>query len=213
MRRYWMLVGGFFVLFLALFAGATALGLPLLADPIPRLGAGGAAAALLGVGLLVVDVFLPVPSSGVMLAHGALFGVALGTLLSLAGSLGAAAAGFALGRAGNRGIRRLVTPEEHARAGALLERWGALAIVASRPVPILAETVAILAGASPMGWGKALAAALAGSLPPALLYALAGATAASLASGTLVFAALMAMAALFWWSGRRAERASTAPGA
>ncbi len=39
--------------------------------------ASGVVAALVGVGLLVADVVLPVPSSVVMLAHGALFGVVL----------------------------------------------------------------------------------------------------------------------------------------
>ena len=38
--------------------------------------------ALLGTGLLVADVVLPRPSSVVMVAHGALFSVVGGTLLS-----------------------------------------------------------------------------------------------------------------------------------
>lgn len=202
MRRYWMLLGGFFLVFLAFFAGAAALGVPV-DDAAPWMGRGGAAAAGAGVALLVVDVALPVPSSGVMMAHGALFGLWTGAALSLAGSLGAAAVGFGAGRAGTRWIRRLVTPEEHERAGRLLSRWGVLAIVASRPVPMLAETVMILAGASPMRWGAAMAAALAGSIPAALAYAAVGAAAASLRAGTLVFAGVVLVAALAWWVGRR----------
>ena len=49
-------------------------------------------------------------------------------------------------------LSRLVPPEERARANDLLDRWGEMAVVATRPVPILAETVAILAGASPKSW-------------------------------------------------------------
>jgi uncharacterized membrane protein YdjX (TVP38/TMEM64 family) len=203
MRRYWLLLGGFLVLFLALFGAAMALGLPV-EDARPWMGRGGAGAAAVGVTLLVVDVALPVPSSGVMLLHGMLFGLWVGAALSLAGSLGAAAVGFALGRAGNGRIRRLVTPEEHDRAGRLLARWGALAIVASRPVPMLAETVMILAGASPMPWGRAMLAALAGTVPAALAYAAVGATAASLQAGTAVFGGVVLIGALFWWWGRRA---------
>ena len=210
MRRYWMLLGGFMLLFLLLFAGAAALGMPV-DDAQPWMGRGGPAAAVIGVALLVVDVALPVPSSGVMIVHGALFGLWIGATLSLAGSMGAAAVGFAMGRAGNRWIRRLVTPEEHDRAGALLSRWGALAIVASRPVPMLAETMMILAGASPMPWGRAMLAALAGSIPAALAYAAAGAAAASLRAGTLVFVGVMALAGIFWWAGRRAAAPEPAP--
>jgi uncharacterized membrane protein YdjX (TVP38/TMEM64 family) len=203
MRRYWLLLGGFIVLFLALFGVAMALGLPV-EDARPWMGAGGPGAAAVGVTLLIVDVALPVPSSGVMMLHGLLFGLWVGAALSMVGSIGAAAVGFGVGRAGNEWIRRLVTPEEHDRAGRLLARWGALAIVASRPVPMLAETVMILAGASPMPWGRAMAAAVAGTIPAALAYAAVGATAASLQAGTAVFAGVVLIGGVFWWWGRRA---------
>lgn len=203
MRRYWLLLGGFIVLFGVLFGVAAALGMPV-EDARPWMGAGGAGAALVGVALLVVDVALPVPSSGVMMLHGLLFGLWTGATLSLAGSMGAAAVGFAVGRAGNGWIRRLVTPEEHDRAGRLLARWGTLAVVASRPVPMLAETVMILAGASPMPWGRAMLAAFAGTVPAALAYAAVGATAASLRAGTAVFVGVVLVGGVFWWWGRRA---------
>lgn len=203
MRRYWLLLGGFIVLFGVLFGVAAALGMPV-EDARPWMGAGGAGAGLVGVALLVVDVALPVPSSGVMMLHGLLFGLWVGAALSLVGSLGAAAVGFAVGRAGNGWIRRLVTPEEHDRAGRLLARYGTLAVVASRPVPMLAETVMILAGASPMPWGRAMLAALAGTVPAALAYAAVGAAAASLQAGTMVFVGVVLIGGVFWWWGRRA---------
>jgi len=55
-----------------------------------------------------------------------------------------------------------------------------LAILVTRPVPLLAETTAIVVGSSPLGWGRMALAALAGSFPGALLYALTGAVAARL---------------------------------
>jgi len=67
-------------------------------------------------------VFIPVPSSVVMIANGALFGVAVGTSLSLLGSLGAAALGFLIGRRSTRLLERLVSPAEKARADELLRR-------------------------------------------------------------------------------------------
>ena len=198
-----MLLGGFVLLFTVLLGVAAALGLPI-DDAQPWMGRGGAAAGAVGVGLLIVDVALPVPSSGVMLLHGALFGLWIGAALSMIGSIGAAVVGFWVGRAGNGWIRRLVTPEEHDRAGRMLQRWGALAIVASRPVPMLAETMMILAGASPMPWGRAMLAAIAGSIPAALAYAAAGAAAASLPAATAVFGGVVLVGAVFWLIGRRA---------
>lgn len=202
MRSYALLGAGMAAAFLALFAVVHALGLPLLTDPTPWLAGGAATAAAVGVGLLILDVFLPVPSSLVMVAHGALFGVAAGTLLSLAGGLGAGALGFALGRWGSPVFRARIAEDERRRADALLERWGALAVVVTRPVPILAETVAILAGTSPLGWPRFLLATAAGTLPAALLYAVTGATAARLDSTILVFALVLLAAAAFWWAGR-----------
>src|SRR5215213_5929840 len=129
MKRYLMIMGGVLAFFLCLFFLVEALGVSLLVDPTPWLNRGGVWAAALGVGLLIADVVLPVPSSLVMVAHGALFGVVGGTLLSLLGSTGAAMFGFWIGRRGGRLLERLLTPEERERADLLLDRWGALAII------------------------------------------------------------------------------------
>ena len=198
-----MVLGGMLGFFLGLFFLVESLGIPVLADPTPWLSHGGVLAAILGVGLLIGDVLLPVPSSLVMVAHGALFGILGGTVLSLLGSTGATMFGFWIGRRGGKFLNRLVTPAERECAGHLLERWGMLAIVVTRPVPLLAETVAIMAGASPLGWGRTVLSAVAGSLPPALLYALAGASAGRFQNTRLMFVFVLVLAGFFWIAGRR----------
>ena len=67
--------------------------------------------------------------------------------------------------------------------------------------PLLSD--AILAGASPMSWGRMVLATLAGSLPAALIYALTGATARNLDNVALVFGLVLGVAGLFWMVGRR----------
>jgi uncharacterized membrane protein YdjX (TVP38/TMEM64 family) len=198
-----MVMGGMIAAFLFLFFLVEALGIPLLVDPTPWLNHGGVWAAALGVGLLIADVLLPVPSSLVMVAHGALFGVLGGTALSLIGSTGAAVFGFWIGRRGGKLLERLVTAEERERADRLLERWGMLAIIVTRPIPLLAETVAIMAGASSLGWGRTALAAMAGSLPPALLYALTGASAGRFQNSVLMFLFVLLITGLFWMVGRK----------
>lgn len=205
MKRYLFIMAALIACFAILFFIVEALGVPLLTDPTPWMKHGGVLAASLGVGLLIADVLLPVPSSLVMVAHGALFGIAVGTFLSLLGSVGAALFGFAIGRRGVRALERVVTPAERARADYLLVRWGALAIIVTRPVPLLAETVAIVAGTSSMGWGSITLASLAGSLPPALLYALTGAAVANFQSTALMFAVVLLVAGIFWLLGRLLE--------
>ncbi|MFL6202880.1 MAG: TVP38/TMEM64 family protein [Thermoanaerobaculia bacterium] len=204
MRSYWILLGLMSALFLALFGIVEALDVPFLTDPGPWLsGSGRWGAAAIGVGLLIADVFLPVPASLIMVAHGALFGILGGTLLSLFGGLAASAVGFAVGRRGGPALHRWVPEDERRRADALLRKWGDLAVVVTRPVPILAESVAILAGTSPLGWRRFLVASAAGLLPVSLLYALTGATAAHLDSAFLMFGLVMLVAALVWFGGRR----------
>jgi len=202
MKRYWMLAGAMLAFFLLLFLLVEWLQVPVLADPSRWLERGGVIAGLLGVGLLIADVVLPVPSSLVMIAHGALFGVALGTLLSLIGSVGAALTGFAIGRRGGKLLERIVTAEERARIEQMLERWGALAIVITRPVPLLAETTTVMAGASAMSWQRAAVASFAGSLPAALLYALTGSIAASFQSGAWMFCFVILVSGVFWLANR-----------
>ncbi len=203
MKRYWLVVGVMLAFFLLLFGLVEWLQIPLLTDPSAWLNRGGILAASVGVGLLIADVVLPVPSSLVMVAHGALFGVALGTVLSLIGSVGAALTGFALGRRGAAWLERIISPEERFRVERMLERWGALAILVTRPVPLLAETTAILAGASAMSWQRALVASVAGSLPAALLYALTGAVAASFQNGALMFGFVLLVSGVFWLVSQR----------
>jgi uncharacterized membrane protein YdjX (TVP38/TMEM64 family) len=197
--------------FLGLFGLAEALEVPLLTDPSPWLEGGKGLAAFVGFALLTLDVLLPVPASLVMIAHGALFGVVLGTALSLLGGMAAAALGFFIGRRSTVWLERLVSEEERRRADLWLSRYGEVAVVASRPVPILAESVAILAGTSSMGWARFLLASFAGYIPAALLYALTGATAARLDSALLVFTLVIAITGVFWWVGRRRPAADGAP--
>lgn len=198
MRHYIMVVVALLVIFLSVFTLVEAADIPLLTDPTEQLvGVGPFMAAASGVGLLIADVVLPVPSSLLMVLHGALFGVVLGTLLSLAGSLGAALAGFAIGRRSGPLLDRLVLPAERQRADELLGRWGAIAVLVTRPVPVLAETTAVLAGAAhSISWQRFITATAIGSMPMAVLYAVAGATAAEFASLGLVFAVVLALAAI-----------------
>jgi uncharacterized membrane protein YdjX (TVP38/TMEM64 family) len=205
MKRYLLSMGVVIACFLILFLVVEALGVPLLTDPTPWMKRGGILAACVGVGLLVADVLLPVPSSLVMVAHGALFGIAGGTILSLVGGLGACLFGFWIGRRGGGLLERVVTLDERARADYLLQRWGALTIIVTRPIPLLAETVAIMAGASSMKWGRVALAALAGSLPPALLYALTGAAVANFQNAALMFGFVLLVAGFFWMLGRLIE--------
>jgi len=211
-RRYLVVAGMIAGFVLVSFLVVEALGIPLLVDPTNRFEEGGVAAAALGVGLLLVDVFIPVPSSIVMTAQGAIFGFGIGTLLGLLGSAGATLVGFAVGRRGSGAIQRYVGAGDQASTARLLGRWGTLAIIITRPLPILAETTAIMAGSTAMSWRQVTTGALLGCLPAAAVYSATGAFASDIASGIMVFPLVIALAGVFWLAGRWLERrVATAP--
>lgn len=98
--------------------------------------------------LLAADVVLPVPSSLVNTASGALFGWFEGALIAWLGMTAGSIAAWGLGRsAGRNGLLKLVSDAELARAERLVTRYGDVALVLSRPVPVLAEASSLLAGA------------------------------------------------------------------
>ncbi len=206
MRKMIVLVAGIAAAVLAVFGVAAALGAPVVAAPERLVAAGGATATAIAVALLAADALLPVPSSLLLAylgaAHGAPLGAAIGAAAHLAGGL----AGFAIGRAAGGAIGRWLGDAERARVDAWLARYSLAGIAASRPLPVLAETVAIAAGTSrAVSWPAFALAAAAGTLPFAALNAAAGASARDGDLGLAVVAAAVVGAAL-WAASRHARR-------
>ena len=167
----------------------------------------GFGAALLITGLLLLEVFLPVPSSIVMVLSGALFGALAGGLISLAGSLAGNLLGFeVMRRYGPAFCSRWVDEADIERMKLVFERYGASAIMLSRPIPVLMETLSLVAGLAGMTRTRFLAASFAGTLPISFLYAYAGSR--SIESSTLVPAifVLVCLPAVGWMLGRRITR-------
>ena len=212
-RHGYVLIGlALVALFLAMFVVAELLRVPLLTDPRAHVVHATWPTATIGVALLVADVVLPVPASGVMVAQGATFGLPYGSLLSLVGGTGATLVAYLVGRRSRGLVGRLVPLDQQLRGARLLERHGMWAVVVTRPVPMLAETVAILAGTgTSLPWWKVAAAGAVGNLVPAVAYAAAGAYAASFVNGLTVFAGVLAVALLTWvlQAGWRARSASS----
>ncbi len=200
MRRILLLTAAISGLLLLMYLAAEWMGLALLADPLAVLQRHEGTAAILSFGLLASDVVLPVPSSILMIANGALFGVWTGAAISTLASVLSAAIGFWIGRRGKRIIAQDGTGTE---VNAWLSRWGGLAIAVSRPVPLLAESIAIAAGTTSLGWRTLLASSLVGTLPAAFLYAYAGARSVEPGGAAVIFGCTLALSAILWWLGYR----------
>jgi uncharacterized membrane protein YdjX (TVP38/TMEM64 family) len=210
MTRFWILSVALLLVMLLLFFVVQALQLPFLAEDTSfLLSQKKWVAALAGVGLLLVDVIAPVPSSIVMLANGMLFGAVGGTLLSVAGGFGAALAGYGIGTRGVQASHRWLGKESLARANAFFQKHGLMAVIVSRPIPILAEAITIIAGISRMPTRTFSIGVLLGLLPTALIYAVAGAYALDFQSGLYVFLAVLGMAGVVWLAGKMFLRSPT----
>lgn len=163
-------------------------------------------AGLAGVGLLIADVIAPVPSSFIMLANGILFGSTWGTALSVTGGLGAATLGYWLGAQSERAGKRWFGDEALVRANSFFRKHGIIAVIVSRPIPILAEAVSIIAGVSRMPAKKFFPAVFIGLLPTAIIYAIAGAYTLDLNGGLYAFLSVMLLAGAVWLIGRWMSR-------
>lgn len=154
--------------------------------------------------LLAVDILLPVPSSIVMILSGSLLGVLWGSVVSLAGSLGGQWVGYELARRyGRPAATRLVGDQDLRHMSDLMARHGAVAVVVTRALPVVLETVSVVAGLAGMRRATFLMAALVGTAPIVVAYAYAGAFARD--TGNLVPAViiLVAVAATGWMVTRR----------
>jgi len=198
MKQYVFLLIGLATILLILFGVGTVVLPDAWHHPSDWLTAGNVSSSLLGIGLLIADVLLPVPSTIVMTALGTIHGMLIGTLLSLIGNLGAAAFGFWLGRRSDGVFDRFLSEDDRIAASSFFHDWGEVGIILSRPIPILAESVAILAGSSPViSWPKLIGCSLLGAFPASLIYAWAGAQAMTLQSGLFVFGGVILLTAIF----------------
>ena len=167
----------------------------------------GVGAASVVIGLLAIDILLPVPSSFVMIASGSLFGVGWGALWSLVGSIGGEWLGFELARRyGTRAARHLASGDQLQQLSRVMARHGAAAVVVSRAVPVMMETMSVIAGLSTMRRTTFLGASLVGTLPIVVVYAWAGATARTTGNviPAIVIVLAVAVGGWVWYRSRSA---------
>lgn len=140
------------------------------------------------VGILAVDILLPVPSSLVATLGGAQLGIPLGTVCGCLGMTLGAIAGWGLGRiVGRSAMARLddaardslaadgKSEPQRAAAEGFQSLLGPVLVVITRPLPLIAEAAAIMAGVAAMPFRSFLAAAASGNLVIAFAWSIAGA--------------------------------------
>lgn len=154
-------------------------------------GGGTVHAGLMGIMLLLADLFLPIPTTSVIAGLGILYGPFVGTLYALAGSLLAACAGYVLGAFLGRpfAVRWLGS---HLQTGErAFARHGGWIVAASRWMPVLPEVISVCAGVSKMAFPAFLVAAFCGALPHCVTFAVIGHLGADTPAWTVLISALI----------------------
>lgn len=135
----------------------------------------GSWAWLVAIVLLVSDVVLPVPATGVMAALGLIYGTLLGGLIGAVGSFLAGLIAYLACRWWGRGAAlRLAGAEDLAQGERVFGQVGGWLVALSRCLPLLPEVVTCLAGLTRMSPRVFTLALASGSLPMALVFAAVG---------------------------------------
>ena len=130
-----------------------------------------AEAWLVAIGLILSDLFLPIPASGIMAAIGSIYGIGLGFTINFCSFLSAGLIAYGLARVfSHKGARWICSDEELENYKGFFDRWGGHSIIISRLFPILPEVTSLLAGFSKMNFKKYVISLIFGTLPVSFLY-------------------------------------------
>jgi uncharacterized membrane protein YdjX (TVP38/TMEM64 family) len=169
-----------------------------------------ASAWLVGTGLLVSDLVLPIPNTMVMAALGVIYGPVLGGLVSTLGNCLSGLLGYWLCRSYGRPVAARLIGEADLEAGhRLFARSGGLIVALSRWLPVLPEIVSCMAGLTRMPFRVFVLALFAGSAPLGFVVAGLGYAGSEQPILTLVLCALLPLPLWYLLQSIVVPRAST----
>lgn len=148
--------------------------------------------------VLSSDIFIPVPSSVVMVLNGKVLGFFFGMLLSTTSGLVSSAIGFYLGRKSESFIDRFFSEKQQKVSSDLFQKYGLAAITLSKALPIISEAVSFLSGTTAISFRKFLWYSFIGHLIISAVYAYAGSFSSSIDSNLLSGGIIIAVLGLFY---------------
>ncbi|CAN5163250.1 hypothetical protein BH23VER1_BH23VER1_16690 [soil metagenome] len=158
-----------------------------------------------GIGLIISDLFLPVPATAVISALGYLYGPLVGGAFGATGSFlsGALAYQICL-RIGRKAAVKIAGEKDLAKGERLFAEAGGWVVALSRWTPILPEVVACMAGLTRMPAARFYTALACGSVPLGFAFAAVGA--AGVESPVLALSLSAAIPAVLWLAASRVLR-------
>ncbi|MBT3198955.1 MAG: VTT domain-containing protein [Phycisphaerales bacterium] len=148
-----------------------------------------------GIGLIVADLFLPIPAAPIMAAMGTLYGTLIGGVIATIGTMLAGLTAYGLARLlGMKAARLLASESELDDLQEFFDSWGAAGIIASRALPVVPEVMTLLAGLANMHFGRFLLALTLGSVPIGFAFAWVGQASGTSSSLILILTLIPALA-------------------
>lgn len=155
--------------------------------------------ALISFLVLTADIVLPVPSSIVMFINGFVLGAFGGFFISFISVVVGAIIGYYFGKLTSMGSKHKLKSD----VDNIVNKYGAIAILISRGIPILSESICIVCGYNKMPIRQYIIANVIGYLPICILYAICGSIGYDKNTFLLSFACSVFISILFWFLGRR----------
>lgn len=146
-----------------------------------------------GIGLLVIDLLLPILGTVVMSALGLIYGPIIGGILASLGSIGAGLLAYGLCRSAGRDIAVRIAGKDGIEEGERIfsGEAGGWMIALSRWMPVLPEVMACMAGLTRMPLARFVIALACGSVPLGFTFASIGAAGTERPVLTLVLSACL----------------------
>jgi len=157
--------------------------------------------------VLLSDIFLPVPSSIVMYTNGYALGTMGGALLSWVSVMTGAIIAYYTGRYISSGLKS----EQDEKAATLLNKYGAMAIIITRGVPVLSESVCFVCGYNRISFKNYFFLNAIGYIPVCLIYSVCGRAGYEKNMLLVSFGCSLAVSALFWFAGKKYLRTKLLP--
>jgi len=155
--------------------------------------------AVLSFIILVSDIILPVPSSIVMYLNGAILGFAGGFLLSFVSVILSSITGYFIGR----GSSAVLKSEADISANKIMEKYGYPAILLTRGIPIISESICIVCGFNKFDFATYLMMNIVGYVPICLVYSYFGSIALNKNLFLISFGGSLLITFVLWLFGRR----------
>ena len=203
MSRFW-LVPFVLILFVVIPFLIWGEALTALMSPDPETGSFGDSEGwvwAIGIGLLIADIFIPIPTTAIIAGLGVVYGAVFGAVFAIIGSMLAAIVGYAIGRWLGRPVAQRFLGDAMAGGERIFASYGGWIVAASRWLPVLPEVVSMVAGVSRFHFPTFFFAALCGVVPFSIVFALVGHLGAEQPVWTMA-ASAVAPLVLWWLMGR-----------